>query len=210
MDNASKALIIVGEILIAMMVVGVIVYSISNFGRFSKNMNQKLEQNAQIEFNNTFYKYERRIDITADEIVSIINFAKNSNDSNELYLTNIGYSDVDSKSVFFVDVLVDGNSFFNSVNKDNFEEEKIKFLNNYSEEYFKCNVRSINSQLVSNGIIQLTPSLNQDEITFFGIDNSDKGTQLVRKINFQLLTDTDKNHFGKEFNMRTRDLFVIN
>ena len=107
MDNASKALIIVGEILIAMMVVGVIVYSISNFGRFSKNMNQKLEQNAQIEFNNTFYKYERRIDITADEIVSIINFAKNSNDSNELYLTNIGYSDVDSKSVFFVDVLVE-------------------------------------------------------------------------------------------------------
>ena len=93
MDNASKALIMVGEILIAMMVVGIIVYSISNFGKFSSNMNQKLEQNTQIEFNNTFYRYDRRIDITADEIVSVINFAKNTNDSNELYLTtNTGYS----------------------------------------------------------------------------------------------------------------------
>ena len=229
MDNASKALIMVGEILIAMMVVGIIVYSISNFGKFSSNINQKLEQNTQIDFNNTFFKYERRIDITADEIVSVINFAKNTNDSNELYLTNSGYSSQDKSSVYFVDVCIDGNnnSFFNRINSTNFEFMKTEFLNSHSssteQNYFSCNVANVSEKKIyetdkdgniikdkdgrSKFHIELTPKIKTN--SDIQIDNTTNGTGLVKKIVFY------KSNYKFDsntvlFNMQNRDLFVIN
>ena len=198
MENASKALIMVGEILIAMMVVGIIVYSISNFGKFSSNMNQKLEQNTQIEFNNRFLKFERRIDITADEIVGIINFAKNTNDNNELYLDD-GYKSIRS-SPFFVDVFVENTSMFSGVSSNSdLQDNNIKFLNKESNTLFMCNVQP--SVPISGKT--LTPKVYKHSVLGFNIDNSSGGTGLVKKIVFE-----KTNIEG--FDVQHRDEFTIN
>ena len=44
MENASRALIIAGETLIAILVISLIVYSIVVFGKFSSEMNTKIAQ----------------------------------------------------------------------------------------------------------------------------------------------------------------------
>ena len=76
MENASKALIMAGEILIALIVLGLGIGIIVTMGKFSADMNDRIAADTVAEFNNNFTKFEGRIDITAEEIASIINFAK--------------------------------------------------------------------------------------------------------------------------------------
>jgi predicted porin len=75
MENASKALIMAGEIVIAILVIGLIVYINVLFGNFSVSMNSKISESKTAEFNNNFYVYSGRYNITAPEIATIINFA---------------------------------------------------------------------------------------------------------------------------------------
>ena len=80
MENASKALIMAGEILIAVLVLSLAGVLIVRFGKFSSETNSKLVQNKTDEFNNKFYSLSGRINITADEIASLINYVKENND----------------------------------------------------------------------------------------------------------------------------------
>ena len=84
MENASKALIIAGEVLIAVLVITFMVSLFVTFGNFSANIHEKLSNEQVIKFNNNFTIYEGRINITAQEIVTAINFAKQANDAREL------------------------------------------------------------------------------------------------------------------------------
>ena len=104
MDNASKALLIAGEMLISILVVGLIATAISKFGGFSENINKKLNENKEEDFNNHFYKYETKIDTSAEEIASLANYAKEYNDSHELFLKNGAGNN--RKSPYFVEVIV--------------------------------------------------------------------------------------------------------
>lgn len=223
MDNASKALIMAGEILIAMLVVGMIVYAITKFGKFSSNMNKQISQNKQIVFNANFLKYQGRIDITADEIVTAINFAKNSNDSNELYLreNQTDYSDDDKNSPYFVKVnlIIENDSTYNGgvwdkVNSNNYNKWLTDFLNKYNENYFSCNIGEIKQNPIDNSLlkkdfIEITTSIDKNEDKAFGISNDSGG--LVTQITFKLtplITNYDKNGDVINFSMKNRELFV--
>ena len=80
MENASKALLIAGELLIAMLVLAVAVYIVSNVMRVSDAYEHTMSSQEIDKFNSHFTKYEGRWDITAQEIVSTINYAKQFNE----------------------------------------------------------------------------------------------------------------------------------
>ena len=50
MDNASKALILAGEVLIGILILGLIAVVIATFGKFSSNMNERIGQNKILNF----------------------------------------------------------------------------------------------------------------------------------------------------------------
>lgn len=88
MENASKAIIMAGAILISTLIVSIMIYLFAVFGGFSRDMSTKISGEKITQFNNNFEKYEGRINITAQEIVSIINFAKEFNEENDLKYDN--------------------------------------------------------------------------------------------------------------------------
>ena len=112
MENASKALIMAGEILIAILVLALGVSIVMTMGKFSADMNDRIAADTVAEFNNNFTKFEGRIDITAEEIASIINFAKHSNDERGLSIDDVGTV---NQSVYWVDIYVKGINIFTDV-----------------------------------------------------------------------------------------------
>lgn len=165
MENASKALIIAGEVLIGVLVLTLMIYIFSAFGNFSANMNKKIDEAQITEFNDHFFTYENRDNITATEIATVINFAKQSNDSRELKQ--------DDSSEFYIRVYISEN---NRDFKDFFKDKDyVKDENDYKKELNKI----LNNFIKENNIYYFSCK---------GIDH-DKNTKLVNKIYF---TNTGK------------------
>lgn len=77
MDNASKALIIAGGVLIAVMIISLGVYVFQGAGTLSQSYDEKLTQDEINTYNNKFLVYEK--DINAQNMVSLINLVKENN-----------------------------------------------------------------------------------------------------------------------------------
>ncbi len=102
MENASKALIMAGSVLIGVLLLTLGVYIFSLYGNYSKNMYSKIEAAKIDQFNtqflkyygttNTVYKdkddnekeYNSPILCTAHDIITLANLAKQSNIEHEL------------------------------------------------------------------------------------------------------------------------------
>ena len=183
MENVSKALIIAGEVLIAVLVLSLAMVVIVKFGKFSANTNKRLSENELNDFNNKFYALNGRINITADEIASLINFAKENNDLHEVDLTN------KQNAEYYVDVKIlgDGNyngSFFkflskktgDDISKADFKNSINDFLKEYNDNFFYCNasVKSVNNNVIKVEVKDDNIKKNElgrvNEITF-GLTN---------------------------------------
>lgn len=208
MENASKALIMAGEILIAMVIVGLAVVIISKTGSFSANINDRIAADKVAEFNQHFTKYEGRIDITAEEIATIINFAKNSNDKNELSYDDMG---TNNQSVYWVDVSINGafsrtdKVFGGYINKTEYENDNAfksklnQFIRAFNTTYFYCNV-DYSSREKEPAVVKLPDgnkkgkiriNLSKDDISYSA--NTKDKTLLVNKITFGITNIDDRN-----------------
>ena len=180
MENSSKALIMAGEILIAILVLSLIAYLTVMFGQFSAGMHEKISESQRTEFNSHFFNCEGRSDITVQDIVSIIHFAKQENDSRELK-----YND---SSIYYVSVKIDGVDSFNKYstaqeyNDNNIEASINKFIKDNNTKYFSCNIRLSKS---GNNIVESVPDL-ADIVT-------NDNTGLVSSINFVTVNSNIKN-----------------
>ena len=95
MENASKALLIAGAMLLTILLSTLAIYVFNIFGEQTSRLYDKLEESDIDSFNQQFFQYENR-NITQDEdgkwhgalkiqdVVSIINFAKDNNSTNEI------------------------------------------------------------------------------------------------------------------------------
>ena len=83
MENASKALFIVAGVLMSIMILSLGVYIFSLFGDFSSNIEKDREKQQIEAFNAKFYKYQELEKVTAHDIVTVINLARQSNEQNE-------------------------------------------------------------------------------------------------------------------------------
>jgi len=147
MENASKALIMAGTILISIMVVSIAVYIINMFGEYTAGQEQERASRQIAEFNAQFLKYEGRKDITAQDIVTVANLAKANNDFYEFETT----ANAD-ESTLYVEVNVVGNNNLEKLDrKENFlETEENVVLKNAAGEVERIKYYTCDSVEISN------------------------------------------------------------
>lgn len=172
MENASKALIIAGEILIGVLILSLASYMLIQFGNFSKNMNEQMSLTEIRAFNVKFTKFSERANISMQEIASIVNFANKSN-------SNYGVSLGDP---YFVDVKINGVSILDKPINNLLEDNKNTI-------YYSCNIElsKIEIENSENGkiIIKAKRNYKNSDITY------NEGTGLINMINFNKIDDTD-------------------
>ena len=102
MENASKALIITAGMLITILILTLAAYIFSTMGKYSDRTTAIIEANSVNKFNNDYLIYDRRNDLTIQDVITIVNTANNSNN-------NYGLETAD-KSNFYVTVnIIDNN-----------------------------------------------------------------------------------------------------
>ena len=79
MENASKALIMAGGVLIAIMIISLAVYLFTDFGTTSAEINRENTERQLTQFNTQFTTYLGRNNITVYELISVVNLAKENN-----------------------------------------------------------------------------------------------------------------------------------
>lgn len=79
MENASKALIIAGEILIGVMILTIAVYIVSSTSLVPATYENTMSEQEINRFNAYFTKFDGRKDIAAQEIASAVYFAQEFN-----------------------------------------------------------------------------------------------------------------------------------
>ena len=72
MENASKALIIAGSVLIALMIIGALLLMFSNLSNYQGTDTQGTREAQVIEFNNQYETYNRK-DVRGSELYSLLN-----------------------------------------------------------------------------------------------------------------------------------------
>ena len=91
MENASKALLIAGEVLIAILIIGILVYGYNNLSYFSDEQEMSQEIKQLTVFNREYESYNRKL-LRGVEVISLMNKAISNN---EKYKDNLGYYGVD-------------------------------------------------------------------------------------------------------------------
>lgn len=80
MENASKALIIAGGVLIAILLLTLFTYLFSKMATGTSKIYDMMEQSEIAEFNQKFLNYKGKRDLTVQDVVTIINLAKDGTD----------------------------------------------------------------------------------------------------------------------------------
>lgn len=149
MENASKALIMAATVLLGVMIISVGVALFNTFSDFSSSTVEKMEEKQISEWNNTYLKYQGSTQVTAHDIISVINSAAQNNKNYFEDETNkIKYAG--NENYYYVKVSINGIDKGTNAESWN-EEEKMQFLkeNSLTDEnetmYFKCTNVNISS-----------------------------------------------------------------
>lgn len=86
MENATKALLIAGAVLIAIIMISIAVYLYSLYSGQADQYSAIISDTELQKFNSKFDVYLGRENITAQEIVSVVNLAKEYNNQVQIYL----------------------------------------------------------------------------------------------------------------------------
>ncbi len=100
MENASKALLIAGGMLLVIMVFSFATYLFGRIGSQTSEFYNEMTDTEIYEFNQQFFNYEG--DINIQDVVSIINLAKDSNERGKAPVTivvKLNGSDFDLKKM---------------------------------------------------------------------------------------------------------------
>ena len=117
MENASKALLMAGGVLLGVLILSLAVFLFTNFGGTSSRIHDNIEENQIAQFNSQFTKYAGNENVTIHDVVTMANLATENNKYYEFprresmpkgkdnYITvrldgtRIEYGDGDSQSV---------------------------------------------------------------------------------------------------------------
>lgn len=114
MENASRALLMAASVLVGVLIISVGVALFNSFGGSSKSIIIKLEESKIHEFNNNFLKYYGKdVEVTAHDVVSMANVAKQANKKNE-----VEYRNSYSQASEYVQIRVDKEFNFEKQSED--------------------------------------------------------------------------------------------
>ena len=88
MENASKALLIAGGFLITILFLSLVSYLFAFMRGYSTSKIEQIEASKANEFNQQFLNYAGRDDLTIQDVITIVNLAKDNNKS-EVRPTNV-------------------------------------------------------------------------------------------------------------------------
>ncbi len=139
MENAAKALIIAGSVLLAIIVLSIGVYLRSNLQGTADVYVETLDTNQLRKYNSVFEVYaETTKTITAQDIVTLVEFAKKSEQSTKVFVKERGaYKDktegeFDTSAFLKSHILREDNSkIYNSFIFDSIEYEEGKVIKIY-------------------------------------------------------------------------------
>lgn len=144
MENASKALIIAGGILVGLIIIGLLVIVLTNVGAFNKGA-EEIKQSEQIAaFNKQFESYNKQI-LRGAEVATVINKIRNNNKTFE---DNIDYQ-IKWKIILEEDAFVPlTKGEYNENNYKRYKEvtENASQFTKFKELYFKCTKMEYNSK----------------------------------------------------------------
>ena len=90
MENASKALIMAGGVLIGIVLLTLLVFAFRSGGQFASNTDDAIAQASINAFNSKFNIYAGRTDITWHDILTVVSLAQNINSKNS-YKVDVGF-----------------------------------------------------------------------------------------------------------------------
>lgn len=206
MENTSKALIMAGETLIAILVIGLFVTINTLFGRFSKNINKQLEASNISVKNAVFMGYEGRVNILVTEVASIINYAKKLNDDNGLKNTEGKLTYQIYNSPGFVKVYINGIDYFAQyINSNRYFDSALfkEDLNRYMQDnntriymvgatitgFSEKNVNGKIEHVVYKRLIPNSVLIHKDTALVNGIKIDTVPDNLLDRYNFKTLND---------------------
>lgn len=132
MENASKALLIAGGVLITMIVASLGVYLYSVYHEHSEVMLAAMSEKEVTEFNSKFWAFEGK-DLTANDVVSIVNLVREYNYSHEGDEYQISISWNTSGIFQQFDYRFDKVKYGQSLTDEEKNINPNKFINKYSE-----------------------------------------------------------------------------
>ena len=206
MENTSKALIMAGETLIAILVIGLFVTINTLFGRFSKNINKQLEASNISVKNAVFMGYKGRVNILVTEVASIINYAKKLNDDNGLKNTEGKLTYQIYNSPGFVKVYINGIDYFAQyINSNRYSDSALfkEDLNRYMQDnntriymvgatitgFSEKNVNGKIEHVVYKRLIPNSILIHKDTALVNGIKIETVPDNLLDRYNFKTLND---------------------
>lgn len=206
MENTSKALIMAGETLIAILVIGLFVTINTLFGRFSKNINKQLEASNISVKNAVFMGYEGRVNILVTEVASIINYAKKLNDDNGLKNAEGKLTYQIYNSLGFVKVYINGIDYFAQyINSNRYSDSALfkEDLNRYMQDnntriymvgatitgFSEKNVNGKIEHVVYKRLIPNSILIHKDTALVNGIKIETVPDNLLDRYNFKTLND---------------------
>lgn len=206
MENTSKALIMAGETLIAILVIGLFVTINTLFGRFSKNINKQLEASNISVKNAVFMGYEGRVNILVTEVASIINYAKKLNDDNGLKNAEGKLTYQIYNSPGFVKVYINGIDYFAQYINSNrysdsalFKEDLNKYMQDNNTRIYMVGAtitgfaeKNVNGKIVHVVYKRLIPNsvlIHKDTALVNGIKIDTVPDNLFDRYNFKTLND---------------------
>ena len=83
MENASKALLMAGAVLLGIMVLSLGIFLFSSFGGTSSQIHDNIEENQATQFNSQFTSYVGKDNVTIHDVVSMAKLATQNNQNYE-------------------------------------------------------------------------------------------------------------------------------
>lgn len=121
MENASKALIIAAGILLMMLVFTLMTYIFRTMSQQTSDMYGEIKESSISEFNQQFFNYDGKENLRIQDVISIINLAKDNNSSKKFPVTVEVYlngTQVQDKTQSEIQKMLEDDLKINNIKKD--------------------------------------------------------------------------------------------
>lgn len=146
MENASKALLMAAGVLMAVVILSLAAYLFGTFSSSTAEMQKDMERAEIQNFNNQFYAYNGKDNLTIYDVYTVVNLARNNNEKHELvgegikndnlYVAVYIGSDSSNKGLEATDFKID------NTNLENYMPKKTTAMSTTQDlQLYKCTVK---------------------------------------------------------------------
>lgn len=159
MENASHALIMAGGIVIAMAVLGLLLFAFHKYQNYRQSESDSTKQEQIYEYNKKLESYNKRA-LKGTEVVSLLNLVKDTNQNNTEKSLNTGSTRESGNNgneypvidvyLAYLELTNDGKYSANTFRKASYYNEGTGFIVNGTENKNGINYGKYNLELVEN------------------------------------------------------------